>query len=119
MDKSLEPPRHDGEVLTPYALAPGCVAARQCLVRHIHADMRSRRFESRVNTMIAAMVVAVSAAALTWLYHTSLSQGPVSLAVPVQMRHEALEQGRRPSMAGTLVSHRRLAGRRASVLPSS
>lgn len=77
-----------------YALTPDDSPARCCLVRQIRADMRMRQRESRMQSMIVAVVVAASAVALAWLYSAGESRGGVSMAAPRLTLHEVLWPGR-------------------------
>jgi len=80
----------DPGVETFHVLAPDDTPARLCLVREIHADMRLRRRECRMQSMIVAVVVAASAVALAWLYSAGGSREGVSMAAPLLTLHEVL-----------------------------
>jgi hypothetical protein len=94
MDEHLVVAPGDPGVEVSHVLASDDTPARLCLVRQIHADMRLRQRESRMQSMIVAVVVAASAVALAWLYSAGESREGVSMAAPLLTLHEVLWPGR-------------------------
>jgi hypothetical protein len=83
----------DSGVEAPFALRPADPSIRLCLVRQIQADMRLRRWESRMQSMIVAVVLAASAVALAWLYSAGEPREGVSMAGPVLALHDVVWPG--------------------------